>query len=261
MTPTNPSPSLLAVDGVFAGYGGGDIVKNVAINVAEREIAVLLGPNGAGKSTLLKAIMRLVPRRAGRVQIRGTDVSGWATERLIAHGVGYVPQLRNVFPALTVLENLEMGGYSMRSGVRERADEMLELFPNLRAARGRAASTLSGGERNMLALARGLMPGPAALLVDEPTAGLSPQYEEVVWSQLELIRDTGVAILVVEQNVATALEHADTAYVLVLGETRLTGRAEDLKGDSTLTSLYIGGDGLNALPGPAPLSATSGGGQ
>src|SRR5580704_6826785 len=122
MTPANPSASLLAVDGVFAGYGGGDIVKNVAINVAEREIAVLLGPNGAGKSTLLKAIMRLVPRRAGRVQIRGTDVSGWATERLIAHGVGYVPQLRNVFPALTVLENLEMGGYSMRSGVRERAD-------------------------------------------------------------------------------------------------------------------------------------------
>lgn len=256
MTPVTPDASLLAVESVFAGYGGGDIVKNVTINVSEREIAVLLGPNGAGKSTFLKAIMRLVPRRAGTVRVRGTDVSQWATERLIAHGVAYVPQLRNVFPALTVLENLEMGGYSMRSGVRERAHEMMELFPNLRAASRRAASTLSGGERNLLALARGLMPGPVALLVDEPTAGLSPQYEEVVWSQLELIRNTGVAILVVEQNVATALEHADTAYVLVLGETRLTGRAEDLKGDSALTSLYIGGESLIALTGPAPLGAT-----
>jgi ABC-type branched-subunit amino acid transport system ATPase component len=231
---------VLAVEGIVAGYGGGDIVKNVSLSIAEREIAVLLGPNGAGKSTLLKAIMGLVPR-TGRVVLRGTDASQWVTERLITQGVAYVPQLRNVFPALSVIENLEMGGYSMRSGVRARAAEMLELFPNLRAANRRPASTLSGGERNLLALARGLMPGPAALLVDEPTAGLSPQYEEVVWSQLELIRTTGVAILVVEQNVATALEHADTAYVLVLGQTRLEGPAEDLRGSDALTSLYIGG--------------------
>jgi ABC-type branched-subunit amino acid transport system ATPase component len=251
MSSEEGTAAVLAVEGIVAGYGGGDIVKNVGLTVAEREIAVLLGPNGAGKSTLLKAIMGLVPRTAGRVVLRGTDVSQWVTERLITNGLAYVPQLRNVFPALTVIENLEMGGYSMRSGVRERAAAMLELFPNLRAAHRRAASTLSGGERNMLALARGLMPGPTALLVDEPTAGLSPQYEEVVWNQLELIRKTGVAILVVEQNVATALEHADTAYVLVLGQTRLQGSAAELQDSAELTSLYIGGQLAQPDPGPA----------
>jgi branched-chain amino acid transport system ATP-binding protein len=242
MSSAEQREAVLAVEGIVAGYGGGDIVKGVSLSIAQREIAVLLGPNGAGKSTLLKAIMRLVTRTAGRVVLKGVDASQWATERLIESGVGYVPQLRNVFPALSVIENLEMGGYSMRSGVHVRAQEMLELFPNLRAAHRRAASTLSGGERNMLALARGLMPGPAALLVDEPTAGLSPQYEAVVWDQLELIRQTGVAILVVEQNVTTALEHADTAYVLVLGQTRLQGPAEDLRDSTALTSLYIGGE-------------------
>jgi ABC-type branched-subunit amino acid transport system ATPase component len=251
MTIAKAAEPVLAVEGIVAGYGGGDIVKNVSLSIAEREIAVLLGPNGAGKSTLLKAIMGLVTRSAGRVVLRGTDVSQWITERLSTGGMAYVPQLRNVFPALTVVENLEMGGYSMRSGVRARAAEMLDLFPNLRAANRRPASTLSGGERNMLALARGLMPGPAVLLVDEPTAGLSPQYEEVVWSQLELIRTTGVAILVVEQNVATALEHADTAYVLVLGQTRLRGPAEDLRGSADLTSLYIGGQEAQSPPDPA----------
>jgi ABC-type branched-subunit amino acid transport system ATPase component len=250
MSTEESAEPVLAVEGIVAGYGGGDIVKNVSLSIAEREIAVLLGPNGAGKSTLLKAIMGLVPR-TGRVVLRGTDASQWVTERLITQGVAYVPQLRNVFPALSVIENLEMGGYSMRSGVRARAAEMLELFPNLRAANRRPASTLSGGERNLLALARGLMPGPAALLVDEPTAGLSPQYEEVVWSHLELIRATGVAILVVEQNVATALEHADTAYVLVLGQTRMEGPAEDLRGSDALTSLYIGGQHAQPPPGPA----------
>ena len=233
---------MLTVEGISAGYGGGLIVKNVSLSVSAGEIAVLLGPNGAGKSTLLKAIVGLIPRTEGRVLLQGADISRWPTETVIQKGLSYVPQVGNVFPSLTIMENLEMGGFFMRSGVKKRVTELLDLFPNLRKASRRAAGTLSGGERNLLALARGFMPKPSVLLVDEPTAGLSPHYEEVVWKQINLIRRTGVAVLVVEQNVIQALKNADTAYVLVLGETRLRAPAPELLGSDELTSLFLGGE-------------------
>lgn len=225
---------------IVAGYGSGTIVKDVTVSVRKAQMAVILGPNGAGKSTLLKAIVGLVPRTGGTVTLNSEDVSRLRVDQLNRRGVAYVPQLRNVFYTLTVRENLEMGGYSVRSGVKERIEELLQSFPNLRKAMGRAAGTLSGGERSLLALARGLMTRPDVLLIDEPTAGLSPQSELLVWDHLEQIRQDGVAMLVVEQNVNRALESADWAYVMVLGETRLQGNPADL-GSEALASLFIGG--------------------
>jgi branched-chain amino acid transport system ATP-binding protein len=233
------SESVLAAQGIFAGYGGEDIVKDASIDALEGQITVLLGPNGAGKSTLMKAIIGLIPRSAGRLVLRGDDATNWSTDRLVCEGVSYVPQLQNVFPSLTVVENLEVGAYRLRTGVADRVSEMLDLFPDLRKATRRPARTLSGGERSLLALARGLMPRPYLLLVDEPTAGLSPKNELAVWDHLDLIRRTGIAVLVVEQNVKRALQYADVGYVLVLGATVLNGPPSDLLGDR-LTALYIG---------------------
>jgi len=248
---------VLVVESLFAGYGGQDIVKDASIEAGEGQITVLLGPNGAGKSTLLKAVIGLISRSSGLVQLRGEDVSRWSTDRLVAAGVSYVPQLQNVFPSLTVIENLEVGGYRMRSSVGERVEEMLELFPDLRKATRRPARTLSGGERSLLALARGLMTRPQILLVDEPTAGLSPRNELSVWEHLDAVRKTDVAILVVEQNVTRALEFADIGYVLVLGATVLKGPPSELRGD-TLTSLYIGHAGTNRsdVAAARPLDTT-----
>jgi ABC-type branched-subunit amino acid transport system ATPase component len=233
------SATVLAAQGIFAGYGGEDVVKDATVVALEGQLTVLLGPNGAGKSTLMKAIIGLIPRSAGRLMLRGQDASTWSTDRMVHEGVSYVPQLQNVFPSLTVTENLEVGAYRLRAGVGERVSEMLDLFPDLRKATRRPARTLSGGERSLLALARGLMTRPFLLLVDEPTAGLSPKNELAVWEHLDLIRQSGIAVLVVEQNVKRALQYADVGYVLVLGATVLKGPPSDLLGDR-LTALYIG---------------------
>lgn len=211
-------------------------------------MVVLLGPNGAGKSTLLKAIVGLLKRTEGQVSLNGEDVSSLATTQLIRKGIAYVPQVRNVFPSLTVKENLELGGYGSRDEIRSSTEELLELLPPLRKAFRRRAASLSGGERNLLALARGLMGKPKILLVDEPTAGLSPQFQGVVWEHLELIRQMGVSALIVEQNVHAALDHADSAYVLVLGETKLHGPAKALRGSGELAALFMGS--LERTPHP-----------
>jgi ABC-type branched-subunit amino acid transport system ATPase component len=242
----------LQAEEIVAGYGAGAIVKGVTVSVDSGRLVVLLGPNGAGKSTLLKAIVRLVKRTSGVVRLRDEDVSNLQVNQLTRKGVSYVPQLLNVFTTLTVRENLEIGGYIMRSGVRSRIDELLEIFPQLQKALGRTAGTLSGGERSLLALAKGLMSKPDVLLIDEPTAGLSPQSEQIVWDQLDVIRRSGVATLVVEQNVAKALEYADWAYVLVVGEKRLEGKPSELAGTDVLASLYIGGS-RNVSPQPSVL--------
>lgn len=241
------SVDLLRAENVCAGYGGGDIVKGVDARIGAGELVVLLGPNGAGKSTFLKALIGLIPLSAGRVLLQGSDRSGWATERLVRDGLAYVPQLSGVFPSLSVIENLEMGAYFRRTGVRERIGELLDLFPALRPASKRPAGTLSGGERSLLSLARGLMVKPTVLLTDEPTAGLSPAYQRTVWEHLVLVRDSGVAVLVVEQNVAQALRYADRGYVLVLGKTAMEGTGDELRA-SDLGALYIGGGRRAALP-------------
>jgi branched-chain amino acid transport system ATP-binding protein len=243
---------VLTAEDVRAGYGGEDVVRGASIAVSRSEIVVLLGPNGAGKSTLMKAIMGLVPRSAGRVTIRGTDVSSWPTGKLVREGIAYVPQTSNVFPALSVTENLELGGYVLRRGLKGQVDAMLDLFPALRSAVNRPAGTLSGGERSLLALAGGLMSKPAVLLADEPTAGLSPANELVVWEHLSLISQAGISVLVVEQNVNRALAHSDAAYVLILGTIKLREASAALLHSDRLSALYLGLDAANPRAVPQP---------
>lgn len=243
---------VLTADDICAGYGGEDIVHGASIQVGQSKIVVLLGPNGAGKSTLMKAIMGLVPRTSGRITVRGTDVSAWPTGRLVREGIAYVPQTSNVFPALSITENLELGGYVLRRGLKAQVDAMLELFPALRSAAHRPAATLSGGERSLLALAGGLMSKPAVLLADEPTAGLSPANELVVWEHLSLISQAGISVLVVEQNVQRALAHSDAAYVLVLGTIKLHEPSAGLLNSDKLSALYLGLDAAKSQAVPQP---------
>lgn len=235
-----PESSALVVEEVTAGYGGPPIIRDVTISARQGCITAIVGPNGAGKSTLIKAIAGILSPESGRVLLEGTEVTGLPANKLVRLGISYVPQVFNVFPSLSVRENLEMGGYVRRSGVREKADELCETFPDLREALGRPAKTLSGGQRTMLAMARGLMPDPQVLLLDEPTAGLAPRFVETVWDRILAIRELGVAVLIVEQNTRRTLTHADWAYVMVLGENRLEGTGKELLDDQEVVDLYIG---------------------
>lgn len=232
--------AVFAVSDLSAGYGGPPIVQNVSMKAEGGQITAIVGPNGAGKSTFMKAIAGVIRPSSGRVVLNGVDVGGEPARKLVRKGLSYVPQTANVFPSLTVRDNLEMGGYVRNTGVRERADEMCDLFPDLKASLRRPARTLSGGQRNMLAMARGLMVDPAVLLLDEPTAGLSPRFEAAVWEHILLVRSLGVAVIVVEQNTRRTLTHADWAYVLVLGQNRLEGTGQDLLNDEEVVNLYIG---------------------
>jgi branched-chain amino acid transport system ATP-binding protein len=231
---------ILHVEGLTAGYGGAPVIEDVAIDARLGQLTVMVGPNGAGKSTLMKAIAGVIRPSGGRVVLNGSDVTGRAPERLVVLGMSYVPQLANVFPSLSVAENLEMGGYVRKAGTKGRAAELMEMFPDLRAARRRPARTLSGGQRTMLAIARGLMLDPKTLLLDEPTAGLSPKIESAVWDRILAIRAAGVAIVVVEQNTRRALRHADRAYVLVNGRNRLEGTGQELSDTERLAAIYLG---------------------
>jgi branched-chain amino acid transport system ATP-binding protein len=235
-----PSEAALVVRGLTAGYGGPPIVDGVSIEARRGAVTAVVGPNGAGKSTLLKAIAGLIRPVAGQVFVSGNEVTGSPAERLVRRGIAYVPQVANVFPDLTVRENLEMGGYIRTSGVRERVEQLFELFPDLRDASRRRATTLSGGQRTMLAMGRGLMVDPVVLILDEPSAGLSPRFQGLVWERIEQVSGTGVAVLVVEQNTRETLRHAQWAYVLVLGKNRLEGAGHDLLNDEEVVDLYIG---------------------
>jgi len=235
-----PTVAALEVSGLTAGYGGAPIVEGVSVRAHRGAITAIVGPNGAGKSTLLKAIAGVIRASAGTVMIEGRDATGLASEKLVRRGIAYVPQVANVFPQLTVQENLEMGGYSRRHGLHERTEELYQLFPDLKLAHRRHAETLSGGQRTMLAMARGLMVDPAVLLLDEPSAGLSPKFQSAVWERIEQVRATNVAVVVVEQNTRETLRHAQWAYVLVLGKNRLDGRGRDLLHNDEVVNLYVG---------------------
>lgn len=228
----------LIVRGLTAGYGGVPILRDVSIEAPSGALTVVVGLNGAGKSTLLKAIAGVAESSAGEIELNGVDVRGKPPERLLRMGLSYVPQVANIFPSLTVHENLEMGAYSLRSGVPERIAEAFDLFPDLRSASRRAARTLSGGQRNMLAVARGLMVRPTVLLLDEPTAGLAPKAEADVWDRILAIRETGVALLVVDQNVRRALSQADWGFVLSMGRNLSGGPAGDLLKSGDVGDLY-----------------------
>jgi branched-chain amino acid transport system ATP-binding protein len=232
--------AVLEVVGLTAGYGGPPVIEGVSIAASRGAITAIVGPNGAGKSTLLKAIAGLIRPTAGSVKLSGVDITGLPAEKLVRKGVAYVPQVANVFPELTIRENLDMGGYSRRAGVRERIDQLFKLFPDLATSSHRKANALSGGQRTMLALARGLMVDPAVLILDEPSAGLAPKFQGLIWDRIEEIKSTNVAVLVIEQNTRETLRHAQWAYVLVLGQNRLEGPGPQLLDDEEVVNLYVG---------------------
>ncbi len=235
----SPDVELLRVDNLFARYGDVDILQGVSLVVGAGSLVALLGPNGAGKSTLLKAIIGLLPPRAGQVQFEGRDTTSTPPEANVAAGMGYVPQVSNVFPSLTVLENLEVS--LPRNRDHNPIEEMLEWFPALRNKRRLRAGVLSGGERQMLAIARALVTRPRLLLLDEPTAALAPVVARAIMDQILRIRETGTAILMVEQNARLALTVADRGYVLEMGRNALDGTGPELLDDSRVRDLYLGG--------------------
>jgi ABC-type branched-subunit amino acid transport system ATPase component len=236
-----PAPEVvLRADGVTAGYGGPPIIEDISLTVYAGKIAAIVGPNGAGKSTLLKTLSGVLKASRGEVYVLGKKTTNIPPEKLVKRGLSYVPQVSNVFPDLTVRENLEMGSYTRRRGVGERIGDMCELFPDLGASLRRRAGMLSGGQRTMLAMARALMVDPAVMLLDEPSAGLSPLLQGALWEQIEKIAATGVGICVVEQNTRQTLRHAHWGYVLVLGRNRLDGPARELLSDESVVELYIG---------------------
>jgi neutral amino acid transport system ATP-binding protein len=233
--------AVLATEELVAGYMPEvDILNGVSIRVAEGEIVTVIGPNGAGKSTLIKTIFGLLKPRQGRVLFRGDDLSGAKPHTITRKGLSYVPQLDNVFPSLTVAENLEMGSLD-RSSTSERIARMYELFPRLGERRAQTAGTMSGGERQMVAMARALMPDPQVLLLDEPSAGLAPAFVDAIFQKVVEINHTGVTIVMVEQNARRALAMSDRGYVLDLGKNRFEGAGKDLLGDAKVAELYLGG--------------------
>lgn len=236
-----PIMDRLEIDGFIVGYGGAPVVKGCTLAVAPGTVTSVIGPNGAGKSTLAKAVVGLIKPMGGRLRLDGDDVSGRSPEQLAKCGLGYVPQVSNVFPTLTVRENLEIGCFLRRSKTRQRLDAMFDMFPDLRVASRREAWTLSGGQRSMLAIGRALMPEPSVLVLDEPTAGLAPRFQTAVWRHVREVAALGLGVLAIEQNVRLALSNSEQSCVLVLGEVRIRGRGDELLADPELVSLYVGG--------------------
>ena len=233
--------AILEVEELVAGYVPEvDILTGVDLAVREGEIVTVIGPNGAGKSTLIKSIFGLLPPRQGRVVLRGEDLAGLRPHSITRRGMSYVPQLDNVFESLTVEENLQMGALE-RQAARRRIDEMYELFPRLGERRRQTAGTMSGGERQMLAMARALMPEPEVLLLDEPSAGLAPAFVEAIFEKIAEVNRHGVTLVMVEQNARRALGLSTRGYVLDLGQNRFEGRGEELLNDPRVAELYLGG--------------------
>ena len=235
-----PPEAVLSTTTLTAGYGGPPIIEDISLTIRAGQITAIVGPNGAGKSTLLKALIGVLRVSRGDVYVQGQKTTNTPPEKLVKRGLGYVPQVSNVFPDLTVRENMEMGAYTRRRGVNARIDELCELFPDLGMSLRRRAGMLSGGQRTMLAMARALMLKPVVMLLDEPSAGLSPLLQSALWEQVERISATGVGICVVEQNTRRTLRHAHWGYILVLGRNRLDGPAEELLHDESVVELYIG---------------------
>ena len=239
--PAAGAPVVAARDLIGGYVPEVDILRGCSLDAAEGEIVVVVGPNGAGKSTLVKAMFGLVRIRSGTVTLTDRDITGAAPHVITAMGMGYVPQVNNVFPSLTVHENLEMGLTRGRARIRARADTMYALFPRLAERRRQRAEALSGGERQMLAMARALMPEPRVLLLDEPSAGLAPKVVGEVFDTIRTVNATGVTVVMIEQNARAALAMADRGYVLEGGANRLSGPGRDLLGDPKVAELYLGG--------------------
>jgi branched-chain amino acid transport system ATP-binding protein len=241
---TGPEPGatpIVEVVDLVAGYVPEvNILNGCNLTVLPGELVGIIGPNGAGKSTLLKALFGLIPVRDGTVRLRGKDITGHKAHALVAMGLGYVPQNNNVFPRLTVAENLEMGLYQQPSRFDERFAHVAELFPLLGERRHQRAGSLSGGERQMVAMGRALMMEPSVLLLDEPSAGLSPAYQDEVFIRCTQINETGVSIIMVEQNARRCLQICHRGFVLDQGTNAYTGRGDSLLEDPKVIELYLG---------------------
>ena len=232
---------ILVMRDLVGGYGDANVLQGVSMTAAKSEIVVIVGPNGAGKSTAMKAIFGLLKVRGGSITVDGTDITGWVPNRIVEAGVCYVPQVSNVFREMTVHENLEMGAF-LRSGDLSAAyDRVYTLFPDLKERRKALAGNLSGGQRQMVAMGRALMLEPKLLLLDEPTAGLSPRYMEQIFQICRDVRDTGVTIVLVEQHAKQALAFADRGYVLASGANRHEGTGADLLADRDVADMFLGG--------------------
>jgi neutral amino acid transport system ATP-binding protein len=249
---------VLYTEDLVAGYVPEvDILNGVSIEVREGEIVTVIGPNGAGKSTLIKTIFGLLEPRAGLVQFRGEDITGLRPHAITRRGLSYVPQLDNVFESLTVEENLQMGSLD-RSRTDERIEVIYRLFPRLGERRRQAVGTMSGGERQLVAMGRALMPEPQVLLLDEPSAGLAPAFVEAIFERIEDINRQGVTIVMVEQNARRALAMSNRGYVLDLGKDRFHGPGKELLEDPKVAELYLGGSARIDRAEATPASPQSG---
>jgi len=232
---------FLSGENMIGGYGGVDILNGCSIAVEAGEIVVVVGPNGAGKSTAMKAIFGMLPLRHGRVSLNGVDITGLAPHQRVACGMAFVPQTHNVFTSMSVEENLEMGAFSLNTPFAETLEQVYGLFPVLAEKRRQPVGELSGGQRQQVAVGRALMTGPKLLLLDEPTAGVSPIVMDELFDRIIGIADRGIAVLMVEQNAKQALSIADRGYVLVQGENRFTDTGAALLANADVRQSFLGG--------------------
>ena len=232
---------FFAGENMTGGYGGPDIITSCTINVNRGEIVAILGPNGAGKSTAMKAMLGLLNLKSGKVIIDGKDISKLTPQDRVKEGIAFVPQTRNVFTGLSVQENLEMGAYLREERFEEIIDEIYELFPVLKEKKSQLVGELSGGQRQQVALGRALMIKPSVLMLDEPTAGVSPIVMDELFDHILKVKKTNVAIIMVEQNAKQALSIADRGYVLVTGENKFSGTGKELLNDPEVRRSFLGG--------------------
>ncbi len=232
---------ILKVEDTTVGYSEIDILQGVSITLKAGEIVSVIGPNGAGKSTLLKTIFGCLKPKKGKVFLKDEDITGLKPEKIVKKGISYVPQVENIFPSMTIQENLEMGAFIRTDDYSSRLNEMFELFPDLKKRRNQRAGQLSGGQRQMVAMGRALMLDPRVLLLDEPSAGLAPNLVSMIFEKIKDINSTGVAMILVEQNAREALSMAQRGYVLATGRNVLDGEAKALLENKEVARLYLGG--------------------